>query len=104
MPHTLFYATAGILLLSAALLVWALIRQARAAESRASAAETTAAMAYGKGFRDATDEINKRREHEAKASYDKGFENGWNAALTAFEVNATIISGGGTDVQRAAAA
>lgn len=80
-----FYAAAGIVLLIAALVVCRLNRRLEATEQRANAAETEAAMAWGKGFRDATDEINNRRALESKISYDKGFETGWNTCVTQFE-------------------
>lgn len=104
MPHTLFYAFAGVLMLAAALALWVINRCWGIAEARAAQAESEAALSYSKGYREATDEINMRREHEAKISYDKGFENGWNSALYAFEQNATVISGGGNKAKSCAAA
>lgn len=103
MGTLLIVAGVPLMLLAGVITIWA-AHQAQAAETRTKAAETKAAMAYGNGFRDATDEINKRHEHEAKASYDKGFENGWNAAFIALEDNATVINGGGNDAHRCAAA
>lgn len=81
----LFYAITGVVLIAAAVIGVALIRQAQAAEARAAYAETQAAMAYGQGFRDATDEINTRRDQEAAQSYDKGRVVGWNACVTTYE-------------------
>lgn len=77
----MFEAIAGVLLLISAVVVWALTRRLAAAQQDAAAAETKAAMSWGEGFRAATDEVNIRRDREDRASYDKGFEKGWNACI-----------------------
>jgi hypothetical protein len=76
--------TLPALLIAGVLILMLAHRWQTEAQARA-AAETEAAMAYGKGFRAATDEINAKRDRESTASYDKGFENGWNACVTQFE-------------------
>jgi hypothetical protein len=72
-------------LLLAGMVILLLLRRCSEAARRAATERTAAALAYGRGYRDATDEINTKRDRESKTSYDKGFESGWNACVTQFE-------------------
>jgi Tfp pilus assembly protein PilV len=72
-------------LLLASVVVLALVRRLAHAEQRAAAAETEAAMSWGKGYQAGAAEQHAKLAREGAASYDKGFENGWNACVTQFE-------------------
>jgi hypothetical protein len=75
---------AGALLLAGALIL-ALVRRGRQAERRAADAERTAGGAWNAGYQAGAGETNAKRDREARASYDKGFESGWNTCVTQFE-------------------
>lgn len=81
----MFYAMSGVMLIIAAAVIWALNRRLGDTEQRAAAAETEAALSWGKGYQAGAHEQCVKLQREIVVSRDKGFETGWNTCVTQFE-------------------
>lgn len=76
---------AGILLIIFARRNQAIEDRAQADRAYAIEAEQAATAAWGSGYQAGAAEQTAKLERELAASYDKGFESGWNTCVVQFE-------------------